>query len=394
MKYLKNSLLTTIFLCSHVSAYSDNNNQTDNIENLLIKSLYEISSGDLSDALITIDEIIKQKPNFKLAHLIRGDIYQAYAHGISDFGSSSNFSKDKIDDLKDEAKKRIESHLHSANDIIKSPRVTLPQSIDNLIYVDTNKSRLYLFEIKNHTLIKIFDEYASIGKNGSGKHFEGDKKTPLGVYSLGKKITQPLSDFYGDGAFPIDYPNVYDKLLNKTGHGIWIHGTPKDTYSRAPKSSDGCIVISNENLKILESILKDKSTKVIVSKLSYDQYFATDNKIGNHNTFMSYFESWINNWTLQNYSAYIAFYDTNAIYNSKSFDIWSSKKKTVFENTNDVQITIDNLTIIDYPEEEDYVKYVEFTQTYNSDLLKQTSQKKQIWRKFNNEWKIISESTH
>ena len=69
-------------------------------------------------------------------------------------------------------------------------------------------------------------------------------------------------------------------------------------------------------------------------------------------------------------------------------------KKTVFENTNDVQIAIDNLTIIDYPEEENYVKYVEFTQTYNSDLLKQTSQKKQIWRKFNNEWKIISESTH
>ena len=375
MKFLKNSLLTTIFLCSHVSAYSDNH-QADNIENLLIKSLFEISSGDLNDALITIDEIIKKKPNFKLAHLIRGDIYQAYAHGISDFGSSSNFSKDKIDDLKDEAKKRIESHLHNATNIIKSPRVTLPESINNLIYVDTNKSRLYLFEIKNHSLIKIFDEYASIGKNGSGKHFEGDKKTPLGVYTLGRKITQSLSDFYGDGAFPIDYPNVYDKLLNKTGHGIWIHGTPKDTYSRAPKSSDGCIVISNENLNILESILEGKNTKVIVSKLSYDQYFTADNKTDNHNTFMSYFESWINNWTLQNYSAYIAFYDTNAKYNSTKFDIWSSKKKTVFENTNDVQIAIDNLTIIDYPEEEDYVKYVEFTQTYNSDLLKQTSQKK------------------
>jgi len=392
MKFLKNLLFTT-FLFSHAVAYG-NNYQADNIENLLIKSLYEISEGELSDALITIDEIIKQKPNFKLAHLIRGDIYQAYAHGISDFGSSSNISKEKIDDLKDEAKKRIESHLHNGTDIIKSPRITLAQSINNLIYVDTSKSRLYLFEIKNHTLIKIFDEYASIGKNGSGKNLEGDKKTPLGVYTLGGKITQPLSDFYGDGAFPIDYPNVYDKLLNKTGHGIWIHGTPKDTYSRAPKSSDGCIVISNENLNILESILKDKNTKVIVSKLSYDQYFATENKIDNHNTFMSYFESWINNWTLQNYSAYIAFYDSNARYNSKTFDIWSSKKKTVFENTNDIQIAIDNLTIIDYPEEEDYVKYVEFTQTYNSDLLKQTSQKKQIWRKFNNEWKIISESTH
>jgi len=392
MKFLKKFLFTAFF-CSNAFAYSENY-QADNIENLLIKSLYEISAGELNDALITLDEIIKQKPNFKLAHLIRGDIYQAYAHGISDFGSSSNFSKDKIEDLKEEAKKRIESHLHNATDIIDSPRVTLPQNIDNLIYVDTNKSRLYLFEIKDHALIKIFDEYASIGKNGSGKNFEGDKKTPLGVYTLGKKITQPLSDFYGEGAFPIDYPNVYDKLLNKTGHGIWIHGTPKDTYSRAPKSSDGCIVISNENFNALESILKNKQTKVILSKLSYDQYFNAENNIDKHNNFMSYFESWISNWTLKNYSEYIAFYDANAKYNSKAFEIWSSKKKKVFENTNDIQITIDNLTIIDYPEEEEHVKYVEFTQTYNSDLLKQTSQKNQIWRKFNNEWKIISESTY
>ena len=392
MKFLKKFLFTAFF-CSNAFAYSENY-QADNIENLLIKSLYEISAGELNDALITLDEIIKQKPNFKLAHLIRGDIYQAYAHGISDFGSSSNFSKDKIEDLKEEAKKRIESHLHNATDIIDSPRVTLPQNIDNLIYVDTNKSRLYLFEIRDHTLIKIFDEYASIGKNGSGKNFEGDKKTPLGVYTLGEKITQPLSDFYGEGAFPIDYPNVYDKLLNKTGHGIWIHGTPKDTYSRAPKSSDGCIVISNENFNALESILKNKQTKVILSKLSYDQYFNTENNIDKHNNFMSYFESWISNWTLKNYSEYIAFYDANAKYNSKVFETWSSKKKKVFENTNDIQIAIDNLTIIDYPEEEEHVKYVEFTQTYNSDLLKQTSQKKQIWRKFNNEWKIISESTY
>ena len=65
--------------------------------------------------------------------------------------------------------------------------MTLPKSVNNLIYVDTNKSRLYLFEIKNQTLVKVFDQYASIGKNGSGKNFEGDKKTPLGVYNLGKK---------------------------------------------------------------------------------------------------------------------------------------------------------------------------------------------------------------
>ena len=50
------------------------------------------------------------------------------------------------------------------------------------------------------------------------------------MYTLGKKITQPLSDFYGDD-FRSDY-QIVDKLLNKTVYGIRI-GTPKDTYSRA-----------------------------------------------------------------------------------------------------------------------------------------------------------------
>lgn len=392
MKFLKNIFFIS-FICSNVFAHSDNN-QPSKIENLLIKSLYEISAGDLNDALITLDEIIKQKPNFKLAHLIKGDIYQTYAHGISDFGSSSNFSKDKINDLREEARKRIESHLHHANDINNSPRISLSHDINNIIYVDTNKSRLYLFEIQNHTLIKKFDEYASIGKNGSGKNFEGDKKTPLGVYTLGGKIKQPLSDFYGEGAFPIDYPNVYDKLLKKTGHGIWIHGTPKNTYSRAPKSSDGCIVISNENFNILENFLKNKRTKVILSKLPYDQFFNISIKNESHENFKNYFESWLKNWKSKNYNEYIAFYDSSANYNAKEFDDWSSQKKIIFQNSSSIEINVDNLTIIDYPEEIEDTKYVEFTQIYKSNLLKDTTLKKQIWRKFNNEWKIISESTH
>ena len=392
MKFLKTLFLLPLIV-GDVYAYSDNN-QADNIENLLIKSLYEISSGELNDALITLDEIIKKEPNFKLAHLIKGDIYQAYAHGITDFGSSSNFSKDKIDDLREEAKKRIDSHLHHAADILNPSSISLSEDTNNLIYIDTNKSRLYLFQIKNRALIKIFDEYASIGKNGAGKNFEGDKKTPLGVYTLGEKIKQPLSDFYGAGAFPIDYPNVYDKLLKKTGHGIWIHGTPKNTYSRAPKSSDGCIVISNENFNVLENLLKDKKTKVILSKQPYDQFFNISTSKDNHEDFLSSFEMWIENWKLQNFNAYIAFYDANAKYNSKIFDTWSEQKKIIFENTSDVQISVENLSIIDYPEETEDTKYVEFTQTYKSNLLNDTSLKKQIWRKFNNEWKIISESTH
>ena len=40
-----------------------------------------------------------------------------------------------------------------------------------------------------------------------------------------------LPDFYGAGALPINYPNEWDRLNGRTGHGIWLHGTPADTYA-------------------------------------------------------------------------------------------------------------------------------------------------------------------
>ena len=52
----------------------------------------------------------------------------------------------------------------------------------------------------------------SIGKNGFGKEEEGDRKTPVGVYRLTSFLTdEQLIDFYGLGAFPLNYPNVIDR---------------------------------------------------------------------------------------------------------------------------------------------------------------------------------------
>ena len=131
-----------------------------------------------------------------------------------------------------------------------------------------------------------------------------------------------------------------------------------------------------------------------MSKLPYDQFFNISIKNESHENFKNYFESWLKNWKSKNYNEYIAFYDSSANYNTKVFDDWSSQKKIIFQNSSNIEINVDNLTIIDYPEEIEDTKYVEFTQTYKSNLLKDTTLKKQIWRKFNNEWKIISESTH
>ena len=385
-------LFIFLFSIRNVFAYTDPNDNND-IEELLIKSLYEIADGNLNNALLTIDTIIEKKPNFKLAHLIKGDIYQAYAEGINAFGGPDNQSKEKLNDLKEEARQRIKSHLKTGFSSINSTiRTTLPENLQKIIYIDTSNSRLFIFEKDGVMLNKVFDVYASIGKNGSRKNHEGDKKTPIGIYSLEKKIKQPLSDFYGEGAYPINYPNSLDKLLNKTGHGIWIHGTPKNTYSRPPQSSDGCVVIANEDFINFERQINNNNVKVIISDESYEDYFKASHE-SNHSDFISAFNSWKTNWEAKNFDSYLAFYDSNAQYNFKNFKNWTDTKLKVFENSNAINVFVENFLAIDYPDDKDNLKFVEFKQTYTSNITNNVSIKQQIWRKFNNEWKIISEAT-
>lgn len=385
-------LFIFLFSIRNIFAYTDPNDNND-IEELLIKSLYEIADGNLNNALLTIDTIIEKKPNFKLAHLIKGDIYQAYAEGINAFGGPDNQSKEKLNDLKEEARQRIKSHLKTGFSSINSTiRTTLPENLQKIIYIDTSNSRLFIFEKDGVMLNKVFDVYASIGKNGSRKNHEGDKKTPIGIYSLEKKIKQPLSDFYGEGAYPINYPNSLDKLLNKTGHGIWIHGTPKNTYSRPPQSSDGCVVIANEDFINFEKQINNNNVKVIISDESYEDYFKASHE-SNHSDFISAFNTWKTNWEAKNFDSYLAFYDSNAQYNFKNFKNWTDTKLKVFENSNAINVFVENFLAIDYPDDKDNLKYVEFKQTYTSNITNNVSIKQQIWRKFNNEWKIISEAT-
>jgi hypothetical protein len=75
-----------------------------------------------------------------------------------------------------------------------------------------------------------------------------------------------LSDFYGSGTFPISYPNEWDKRHGRKGHGIWLHGTPSDTYGRAARASNGCVVLANGDLDALSRNLQIGLTPVIIGE--------------------------------------------------------------------------------------------------------------------------------
>ena len=120
-------------------------------------------------------------------------------------------------------------------------------------------------------------------------------------------------------AYPLNYPNEIDQHQNKNGSGIWLHGTPSGTYSRPPRASDGCVVLSNPDLKTLEPILQTGKTPVIIAdKLEWlpsdqasEQLKAQDS---DKLALQKAIEAWRKDWVSQNTDEYLSHYSKKFFY--------------------------------------------------------------------------------
>ncbi len=368
-----------------------NNISGKHTEDLLVKSLMEITEGHLNQALDTVNLLLQSTPNFRLAQLVRGDLLMAQAQQFQSFGSASSTSED-VSDLRDEAKKRIEHYL-SASKSDKLPDVIWQFSNEQkyAIVVDVDNSRLYLYSNNDGKPEYVADYYATIGKNGFEKHTQGDKRTPLGVYFTAPKLTKKLDEMYGDAAFPLNYPNEWDRRLGKTGNGIWLHGTPHNTYSRAPQASDGCIVVSNEDLNSMMDILqKGKVPFIVANHLQWIQKEASQDE---KKDLMDSIETWRKDWQSQNTDIYLSHYSTSFSNGEMNFNRWSSEKRRIQSSKPDVTIKISNMSVFSYPGSPNKMAVVTFDQSFKSNVLDSQMTKRQYWVKENNHWKIIYEGS-
>ena len=69
----------------------------------------DIERSRLSDALEKVDTLIQRYPNFRLAHLIRGDLLLARSRPLPNFGGSPDAPADKLSDLREEAVARLKA---------------------------------------------------------------------------------------------------------------------------------------------------------------------------------------------------------------------------------------------------------------------------------------------
>jgi murein L,D-transpeptidase YafK len=359
-------------------------------EDLLVKSLLEITQGKNQQALDTIEQLLRSTPNFKLANLVRGDLLMAQGKHLQAFGSADNNPTAAIKDLQDEARVRIERYLSHANQS-KLPNLLLApnQQQSHVIVVDTDKSRLYLYKNEHENLTYVADYYITVGKNGIDKHTEGDKRTPIGVYFAGKKITRPLADMYGDAAYPLNYPNEWDRLHNRKGSGIWLHGTPSNTYSRAPRASDGCVVLTKPDLNALAPILQTGTTPVIIANNL--QWLEANKTSTEKQALKDALDNWLQDWQSQNTSKYLAHYSQDFSSNGINYKQWSDHKASVQASKAKIDIALSDISMFAYPDTTKKLVVVDFTQDYSSPNLNNKMQKRQYWILENNTWKIIYE---
>ena len=161
---------------------------------------------------------------------MRGDLLLARARPLETFGNvAKTVPPEKVDGLRDEALRAAARAAPARPRDDRVPRYVLQLHAEqkHALVVDSRRSRLYVFANAHGPPALLADYYVTLGKNGIEKTREGDQKTPLGVYHVTANLPRKkLTDFYGAGAFPINYPNEWDRRKGRNGHGIWLHGMP------------------------------------------------------------------------------------------------------------------------------------------------------------------------
>lgn len=129
--------------------------------------------------------------------------------------------------------------------------------------LDPNAKIDYILVVKSERKMEVYQEgkllktyKISLGRNPIGtKEFEGDMKTPEGIYTINDK--NPNSGYYKN--LGISYPNKTDierseKLKKPTGGDIKIHGIRNymgaiGKFQRFVDWTYGCIAITNNEME-------------------------------------------------------------------------------------------------------------------------------------------------
>ncbi|EAL0287347.1 murein L,D-transpeptidase [Campylobacter coli] len=248
-------------------------------------------------------------------------------------------------------------------DEIGDRNISLGYYDDDVAIVLTNKTDkiLRVYSYSDGKIKQDFEQKAIITGLMGDKQVEGDLKTPVGFYELGRKFN-PGDPYYGPFAFATTYPNLLDKVQGKTGGGIWIHGYPLDGTRLDEFKTRGCIALFNEDLEEFAKVVQDK--KVFAMTEEKEKVRAKKEDIA---ALLADLFAWKLAWTDSDINTYLNFYDEKQFkrFDKMKFEQFASMKKSIFSRKEDKKIKFSDINISPYPNVENETMYrISFYEDY------------------------------
>jgi len=247
----------------------------------------------------------------------------------------------------DEVKKEIERQLKTKeywNSYLQNIDVTYGyyETKKYVIVADKMSKKLELFKKEDKKFLKLLTQNMISGEKSGDKYTEGDLKTPVGAYKLTRKLTK-LDQFYGPLALVTNYPNTFDKSLNKDGHGIWIHGMPLDETRE--DFTKGCIALENDNLLSLDKNIDFDESVLLISENSVEKVTKEE-----MSRVLSFIFSWTDAWRNSDIDEYLSYYDDDfKRANGQNFKAFKKHKRYIFSRNEKKTIEFTNINIMPYP---------------------------------------------
>jgi len=213
----------------------------------------------------------------------------------------------------------------------------------DLLLCSKSDKILKLYSANSHFQLKQ-EAPIIMGKLPGDKQTEGDLRTPIGVYHILSKKINPGPE-YGPLAFVTDYPNRYDMILGKDGHGIWLHGYPLGRDDK--KATKGCIAMHNDALEQLDKQLDFRRALLIISEHPIQ-------KISKEtmSRLLAFIYDWRYSWKYNDYNAYLRHYAPSLVFQgNKNFQEFKAYKKAVFEKNRGRKkiLRFFDLKVVPYP---------------------------------------------
>ncbi len=257
-------------------------------------------------------------------------------------------------------------------------------STENIVLVD--KARQQLFVVRSSApghldLIKTYR--VTTGKNNGDKQKEGDLKTPEGIYYIVSSISgERLPSKYGPLALVLNYPNKVDRLLNKTGSNIWIHGRDEKIQDF---QTEGCVSLDNGNVLNLLTYVTSYETPIIINDSLRTFGEQEYHLLGDY--WKRKLDTWARAWetgdTLTYFNYYSPLYDDGSL-NYREF----KEKKTYLESVYDWKsVQVDDIILL-YSKREAHLL---FTQSYVCPNFYSRGTKRLTLVSRHNDWRIVTE---